>query len=354
MNNFTRIFLVLLRLAIGWLFLFEGIEKVHSVQLGPTVNSKPFSSAGFLAQSSGPASSFFHWQAGGDADEKALERLTVRPLSPGEAANVAPHERIAPALKQDWEDYLTRFADHYQLTPEQMEQAKDKIEKAEDNAVAWLLDDKSAKDLDKDTTFPGAAFTPWKTPAARVAAYRAGVEEYRRAQNEVLPAFGEDVYKAKLRAMKADAARQRQSILDDLDEPMRKSLTEVLTSEQKAMPALTAPAAPAQLIWTDKLVSWGLVVIGAGLLLGFLTRLNCVGGALFLIMLYLALPALPWSPENIKAEGHYLFVTKNLILALALLALATTRSGMWFGLDGLFQFLNPWRYRARKPEPATV
>ena len=30
--------------------------------------------------------------------------------------------------------------------------------------------------------------------------------------------------------------------------------------------------------------------------------------------------------------------------------LATTRSGKWFGLDGLVQFLNPWR----RPAPPTT
>src|SRR5690348_10955227 len=133
MNNFTRLFLVLLRLGIGWLFLVEGVEKVESIQLGPTYNSKPFSSAGYLAQANGPASSFFHWQAGGDADDKALERLAVRPLRPDEdAAKVPPHERIAPALKKDWDEYLQRFADHYQLTDEQRDQARGKLEQAED------------------------------------------------------------------------------------------------------------------------------------------------------------------------------------------------------------------------------
>jgi hypothetical protein len=62
------------------------------------------------------------------------------------------------------------------------------------------------------------------------------------------------------------------------------------------------------------------------------------------------MPAFPWLPENIKAEGHYIYVSKNLITALALLALATTSSGCWFGLDGLLQFLNPWRSRCAEPE----
>ena len=63
-------------------------------------------------------------------------------------------------------------------------------------------------------------------------------------------------------------------------------------------------------------------------------------------MLYLALPPLPWGPENPRADAPPVFVDKNLIMAVALLALATTRSGLWFGLDGLVQFLNPWSYRA--------
>jgi hypothetical protein len=44
-------------------------------------------------------------------------------------------------------------------------------------------------------------------------------------------------------------------------------------------------------------------------------------------------------------EGHYYFVNKNLIEMLALLVLATTRSGCWLGLDGLLHRLNPWRRR---------
>jgi uncharacterized membrane protein YphA (DoxX/SURF4 family) len=338
MNTFTRIFLVLLRLAIGWLFLFEGIEKVQSVQLGPTASNKPWTSAGYLAQSSGPASSFFHWQAGGDADEKALERLTV------------PAEGVSPALKQDWEDYLQRFADHYRLDDDQRAKARQKLDESLVKAREWLTDTTHRKELDKDTSFPGAAFTPRKTPVQRITEYRAKVEEYRRDQEQALPAFGEDVYQARLRTKKADAAKLRQGLLDDLDAPLRKSLEEVLTPEQKKEEPVTA-AVPPVLRWTDRLVSYGLVVIGACLLLGLLTRLNCFAGALFLIALYLAIPAFPWSPENIKAEGHYLFVNKNLITALALLALATTRSGMWFGLDGVVQYLNPFRSRAPASRP---
>ena len=89
------------------------------------------------------------------------------------------------------------------------------------------------------------------------------------------------------------------------------------------------------------------------LLLGLVTRLACVAGAAFLLMFFLAMPPLPGWPEGPRTEGHYLFINKNVIEMLALLVLATTRSGRWCGLDGLVQFLNPWRWR-KAPEPVKM
>src|SRR6185312_14417030 len=37
-------FLLALRLAIGWHFLFEGLHKIHSVYAGPGANNRVFSS----------------------------------------------------------------------------------------------------------------------------------------------------------------------------------------------------------------------------------------------------------------------------------------------------------------------
>ncbi len=336
MNNLTRFLLILLRLAIGWLFLVEGYEKVQSVHLGPTTASKPFSSAGYLQQASGPLSPFFYWQAGGHADDLALERLSTTA------------DGVSPALKRDWTQYVDRFADHYKLDDVQRADARKKLDENLAKAAAWIDDSTTETELDKNTAFPTASFTPRKTPAERIAAFRAKVEEYRQAQEEANPAFGDDVYKAKLRALKADAAKMRTGLLADLEAPLHKSLESVLTVEQKQLPALEPPPPPSVLVWTDRVVTYGLFVVGACLLLGLFTRLNCLAGALFLVMLYLAIPPFPWSPENLRTEGHYLFVNKNLIMAVALLALGTTRSGRWFGLDGLLQFLNPWSYGARR------
>jgi len=96
-----------------------------------------------------------------------------------------------------------------------------------------------------------------------------------------------------------------------------------------------------RLEWIDWLTKYGLFAVGLGLLAGLFTRLWCVVGAGFLLMFYLAMPPWPGLPENPKAEGHYYFINKNIIEMFALMALATTHSGRWLGLDGLFQFLIP-------------
>ena len=47
-------------------------------------------------------------------------------------------------------------------------------------------------------------------------------------------------------------------------------------------------------------------------------------------MFFLAMPPLPGWPESPRAEGHYLYINKNIIEMLALLVLATTASGRWW------------------------
>src|SRR5438034_11432069 len=89
MNVFTRVFLVLLRLAIGWHFLIEGVEKIESVRLGLTETSRPWTSEGYVREASGPLVGLFRRQFG-DPDAAALERLTVQPLPAGQDSSHVP------------------------------------------------------------------------------------------------------------------------------------------------------------------------------------------------------------------------------------------------------------------------
>ena len=347
MNGLTRVFLILLRLAIGWHFLFEGIEKIHSVDMvGRTETNRPWSSIDYLREATGPAADFFHRQVG-NPDGEALALFAVKPLEKGQDASRIPaRQRISPALEQAWNEYLDRFERHFQLTEEQKTLAQARMDQAKDQAVRWLLGEQQKGGRDStlvvEKSFNGAAVVKVKqTSRQRIDAYRANVEDLRRIMNEKLPAFGRDVEKQKIAPLKGETNRQRTELLAEL------------TDEQKKLGSMDVPHTGSiqdwkqwdKLDWINGLTRYGITAIGACLLLGLFTRTACLGGALFLLMVYLAMPALPWLPENPRAEGHYLYVNKNIIEMLALLTLATTRSGRWFGLDGLLHALAPWRWR---------
>jgi uncharacterized membrane protein YphA (DoxX/SURF4 family) len=199
-------------------------------------------------------------------------------------------------------------------------------------------------------------------------------------ENRLIPDFEKDVLKEKLRSAKAELNQMRQQFIADLNEQtdyMKKTLLRetppecsmgniALAGQQMGMGPMSAvfslvlekgneTPSPGQIMeertpgetyasqkailpikTLDLLVSYGTLAIGACLLLGLFTRLASLGGAAFLLMLYMAMPPFPWFPDPPRAlEGHYLFVSKNTIEMFALLALATTSSGRWAGLDGL-------------------
>lgn len=357
MNGMTRFFLVLLRFAIGWHILFEGLDKIQSVNVGVTETNRPWTSRAYLREATGPVAAYFQKQAG-DTDEEALAILEIRPLKPGEdSAKVPANQRISSVLDQAWNEYFQRFAEHYQLEGAQRKLAEGKLVQAKEQAVRWLLGESGIREVERSFS-PTATVKITETPAQRLQDYRQRVSELRNILNDKLYAFGRDVEKRHLAALKADVNRMRSELLADLEKPMRETLQSVLTDEQKKMAPIPLPVAghwweQGRLAWIDAITRYGLTAVGACLLLGLFTRSACLAGAAFLLMFYLAMPALPWLPESPRAEGHYVFVNKNIIEMLALLALATTRSGCWAGLDGLFYCMAPWRWRAR-PAPAPV
>ncbi|HMF13248.1 MAG TPA: DoxX family protein, partial [Gemmataceae bacterium] len=363
-NGFTKLFLVVLRLAIGWHLLFEGVVKVRTHELGKTTTNTPFSSAPYLRDASGPLASFFHQQAG-DLDEEAQAKLGMLPKENGD-----PNARIPTALESDWDAYFARWTKYYQVSEDQERQANEVLAKAKEKAAAWLQGREGEKEIPK--AFAGVEAKPKKKPTDRIAEYRDKLRQLHEMQAEALPEFQRDVFKKQLTDKKAEVAKLRTELIADLDGLLRESLQALLTPAQRAMPPLPDPALaqprdwlpeswPTQLSfargllppasgstlvhWTDWLVRLGLVCIGIGLLLGLFTRFSCVMGVLLILLItlpYLPLPGLPDSPRSLP----FYYVNQNIIEAIALLALATTKSGRWVGLDGLLYVLRPSRYRA--------
>jgi len=395
MNGCSRVCLVLLRLAIGWHLCVEGVDKLQSLYNGPTTSHRAFNASGYLRESSGPLAWAFRWQAG-DLDQRAMERFEAAPFKSGDDLKDF-HDHMPPELAKDWEDYLQRYLKHYEPEDENARgelenRARAKMTLAEGKVVSWLLDlpgDLNVRETTK--TYSKATYTLKETIPQRIQTYRDKHREMRRLQDEEFRLFDRDTKRQELTALKVDVGRMREELLADLNAPLRESLQDldVLTPDEKkrdswdevmadrrlreetrqrssigqylppsvgdtvseisdrfAKKDFVPPAPPsAILVWTNWSVALGLTLAGVGLLLGLLTRPSCFIGAVLLLMFYLASPALPWVPENLKSEGHYLYINKNIIEMLALLSLMFLPTGRWLGLDGLLYVMMPWRWR---------
>src|SRR5262249_27364747 len=200
---------------------------------------------------------------------------------------------------------------------------------------------KTAKKLGPD----GSRIEIEMTPLARLKEYQQLEEGIESLRTSVPAALGWGAYYDQVRPLKEKANAIRTELQNDIKDrttALVKTLKETLTTEQRQLSPFSEELRRpwkqwGRLEWLDFTIQWGLVAIGAGLILGLFTRLSCFAGAVMLLMFYLAMPPWPGLPENPKAEGRYLFINKNLIEMLALLVLSTTRSGRWLGLDGLLR-----------------
>ncbi len=120
--------------------------------------------------------------------------------------------------------------------------------------------------------------------------------------------------------------------VDKMDQAYQDALWRILTDQQQKQGELPLPGTRGDFL--DFAVTWGLTAIGLCLLLGFCTRLACLGGVAFLVSVLLTQP--PWPtifPHAPPAVGHALVVDKNFVEMVALLVLASTAVGRWGGLD---------------------
>jgi uncharacterized membrane protein YphA (DoxX/SURF4 family) len=357
----TSLFLVLLQLAIGVHLLYEGVWKLHHPS---------WTSEGYLRGATGPLALPIRWLAGdpdvtwkddhlvaADSTADFVARFTVKPFNPNEAASDRRwHEYMPPSVEAEWDAYFDKFVQQYKLNdPEnktQLDQARIKFTTAKNDFVKWLTEGTKKK---APPYFLGpAADFPKKTPD-RVQEYLKKLQEVRDLETQEMGTFGPKLA-AKLTRARDEAKAMKKDLQEDLEDQtaqMKTAVREVLTYEQKRMASVPEEAKPkatwSRLPWIDQTVRYGLVVVGAGLLLGLFTRLACLGGVLLLLLFYLAMPPWPGVPESPAPKGHYLFVNENIIESLALLVIATSRPGSRYGLDAWLPF---HRLRRRHGEGA--
>ena len=96
-------------------------------------------------------------------------------------------------------------------------------------------------------------------------------------------------------------------------------------------------SSPAVLAAVDALNTWGLILIGTGLILGLFTRAAAFAGAVLLGLYYLFNPPFIGLASAAPMEGNYLIVNKNLIEATMLILIAVSPATRSFGLDSLFR-----------------
>jgi uncharacterized membrane protein YphA (DoxX/SURF4 family) len=92
------------------------------------------------------------------------------------------------------------------------------------------------------------------------------------------------------------------------------------------------PPPHSQTVWIDWSVKWGLIVLGLLLMAGLFTTPAAAGAAVMLAMFYLGAPPWPGLPEA-PGTSHFLYVNTNLIEIVAVLAIAASGTAKWGGLD---------------------
>jgi thiosulfate dehydrogenase [quinone] large subunit len=90
---------------------------------------------------------------------------------------------------------------------------------------------------------------------------------------------------------------------------------------------------PVLLNTVDLLNTWGLILVGMGLILGLMARPACVFGMIMLAFYYLSHPPFTGLKYDIPVEGNYLIINKTLIEMFALAILFVFPSSRFIGID---------------------
>lgn len=250
----AAIFLVLLRICIGWHFFFEGYGKVRSTYLGKAaVNEKPFSSETYFRESEGPFGKFIKSKLP-DPDQEVIDKLTLRQVE-GDPSKAPPLSLFPAALENEWDEYLNRFVNEFRLDDSQKSKAQIGFDQTKEKFVNWvrgigeLPKDKKTGEaprivlhVKRKAPGPGNAsadFDDEVTVAERAAELKKKSGEVRTAYSK-MDRMGKDVDAANLRALKIEVATIRaelQKELDDQTTVMKNTLAKVLDTRVTAYAA---------------------------------------------------------------------------------------------------------------------
>jgi uncharacterized membrane protein YphA (DoxX/SURF4 family) len=325
------IMLVLLRVSIGWHFLYAGIWKLQHPE---------FSSEGFLSQAKGPLAGEFHKLI---PDSEGLERLEIildepidAPVKPAgqkavgkkaaaekaeaekRVAEKAPAAKVAGAAGHETQESMKRY---YQAFVATYKVAGDQLALAEHFSNLRLKQmDEFYKDHQEDfNTYKldlQALHAAQKKPDREVPYQQ---ERNWKKQTEL---------RKKSQGWLAERERIWEGLETDLNSLLSRDQRERGNKEGAPVSPIDAPN------HIDQIVTYTNVVIGVCLMVGLFTRFANIAGALFLLQIVLAQPDWPGLyPPPPPSAGRTLIVGKEFIEMMAMFALAATPVGRWGGLD---------------------
>ncbi|VAX39344.1 hypothetical protein MNBD_PLANCTO02-935 [hydrothermal vent metagenome] len=390
LGGIAIIFIVLLRLSIGWQFLYEGLWKCDTMQ-----SSRPWTAAGYLRNAQGPLRDHFRNMTG-DPDElnwldynkmaAKWDRWHERFLAHHTDLTKDQKKRIntllngnkelkailnklpaginikGPSLQKvirfDKKSHRLIVDGNLHLVPkevralERMAKKSGQLFKKPDEKERKEENDKALKEFT-------AAIKRLKALSGRFS-FKEQLRISLKGDPEraaIVNADGRrigkiDRYKEMLKNYEEDLKKSQQDFQQDhlkyqwnLIQKMRSELVGPIKAMEKDLYAkadnwLTieqlqrgpVPAEPSQMRSLDNTTIWGLLILGGMLLMGFGTRIAALGGAVMLLSFYLVIPPFPGVPPAPGPE-HSLFVNKNLIEMIALIAIVFLPTGQWFGLD---------------------
>lgn len=281
---FSLMLLVVLRIAVGWHFFYEGYWKY---------THENYSAEPFLNQAKGP----FAWEfQGALPDPFGLKRLDVA------------------TMREAWEGHAAAVGAHYGFDDNQKAYAQRLVDEKVEDLEIYLLDDLGPQDVEKYVL----EMNKWRTDSKQNTeqSISSWAEQHARKRDE----------------LRARAAPWLANV-NNMNEDVRYRIMAVATPDQvKSRGGYSAPWS--ELDWINFLTTYGLLAIGGCLMLGLLTRFASLCGGLFLLSVIIAQPALPWIfPQPHPSAGHAFLVNKEFIEMLVLFFMATTRVGRWGGLD---------------------
>jgi uncharacterized membrane protein YphA (DoxX/SURF4 family) len=314
------VLIVLLRIAIGWHFFYEGLHKFDPAE--------GFSAKGFLGVAKGPTAELYYAML---PDLDGLQRLeigTVQDIKGKEQKTFVVYENA-------WNEFYHQFLKKHALNETQQQNASNIL-----NRYLTSLRE-GATNVEKD-----------------INAFKESKKRYEETKQTIRndTAFEQKRRWDTMMKYRSEAGTWL-NMLDGMSNSLQSDLAQIVSPqlagesgkiitkpERGYLKYLPNPCVKSQMRAMDLAVMYGLSAIGICMILGICNRLACLGGAAFLVNVILTTYPVPGVyPPLPTAVGNFMFVSKDAIELLAMLLLASIPAGRWAGLD---YFL--WHYGGKQ------